>query len=348
MNKSPLSEAIEDFRRHRESAGYAKNTRQGETGTLRRFLTHVGNIYVHSLRADHIDAYLLDRGHLKARSANLELTQLRVFFQWCRDTRRCPSGWNPTAGRRRAPEVQRDRHRIPATRFPLLLDTAGTKDPRNRAMVALLLYTLARDAEIRNLRVRDVDLDSGLLHLVVNKSHLEDSVPISAELDRELRAWLTHYGEASGGLEPSYFLLPRRFYSPCFVPMTGKFAAGGTTTYAPATRMGKIAATINPLLEQIGVPTTDERGESLREGAHTIRRSGARALFDHLVTDGAYDQPLRIVQAMLHHKNQAMTEHYIGLTADKKRRDETIRGRSMYGDTPNVVQLTEVKDGVAS
>lgn len=62
---------------------------------------------------------------------------------------------------------------------------------------------------------------------------------------------------------------------------------------------------------------------------HTLRRSAARALFDRLATEG-YDGALRLVQAMLHHAQSSTTEHYLGLTLDKKRRDDIIRGESMY------------------
>jgi hypothetical protein len=84
----------------------------------------------------------------------------------------------------------------------------------------------------------------------------------------------------------------------------------------------------------------------MMEGCHTLRRSGARALFDDLVERGGYDGVLRHVSAMLHHKSTLMTERYLGLDVDVKKRNDLIRGKKMYRtqrdmveDSPNVTVI---------
>ena len=81
-------------------------------------------------------------------------------------------------------------------------------------------------------------------------------------------------------------------------------------------------------------------GRAMGEGSHTLRRSGARALFDRLAESG-YDRSLRIVQSMLHHSSVTITEKYIGVTPDQRSRDEIIKGQEMYPvREENVVSLT--------
>jgi integrase len=77
---------------------------------------------------------------------------------------------------------------------------------------------------------------------------------------------------------------------------------------------------VQAALRQLGHPTKGE-------GSHTIRRAVARVLFDDLVQTTGYDGALRTVSAFLHHKNVTTTEHYLGVTSEKRRRDERLRGK---------------------
>ena len=79
----------------------------------------------------------------------------------------------------------------------------------------------------------------------------------------------------------------------------------------------------------IGFDTHDEHGVTAREGMHTLRRSGARALFNELVLEG-YDGALRTVQSYLHHSSSTMTERYLGLAEDRHRRNKEFVGRNLY------------------
>lgn len=85
-------------------------------------------------------------------------------------------------------------------------------------------------------------------------------------------------------------------------------------TYRPAQRA----------LEALGYPV-------LREGEHTLRRSGARAYADQLRSQG-YDGALLRVASMLGHKDTKQTEHYIGWHLERQQRNEALAGKSMFGD----------------
>jgi integrase len=163
-------------------------------------------------------------------------------------------------------------------------------------------------------------------------------MPICSELDSELRVWLEHYTLSVGELSPHYFLVPARWVSP--IIGEGGRIVGHDAKYRPEKRLGAAGKIVTPILGEFGLPIRDENDKPLMEGAHTIRRSGARALFDSLV-DGGYDHALRLVQSMLHHSSMQMTEHYLGITADRRSRDEIIRGKRMYVQTAagNVVSI---------
>lgn len=164
-------------------------------------------------------------------------------------------------------------------------------------------------------------------------------MPICAELDAELRLWLTRYAEQVGPLRPNHFLLPRRQSVGTVHNDAGRIV-GHEMTYFPEDRVRSLGRVVRPVLEQAGFPVVDHAGRSAGEGAHTLRRSGARALFDQWANHG-YDNALRMVQSMLHHSSIAQTERYIGVTADRRSRDELLRGKPMFPiDNNNVVRLT--------
>lgn len=340
--KQLLDDAVEDFLAHRRSQDFSKRTLNNERMILKRFLTVNGNIYLHNVTGRHITRHFEEASKTRApQSLRLDHQTLNVFFAWARQTKRMATDNDPMYGRRKPKAVQRERNRIHVSKFAHLLTVAEASAPRNRMLVAILLYTLMRDQEATDLRVGDVDLDAGFLTARIWKTRQEDRMPISAELDGELRRWLTAYAvELGRSLKPSDFLLPAR-KSVSVIFNENKKIVGHEYEYDPTRRMGASHRVVRPILEEMGFPTTDHLGQPLKEGAHTIRRSGARAFFDQLAANG-YDHALRIVQSMLHHSSVQTTETYLGITADRRSRDEIVRGRMMYQieEPGKVVPLT--------
>lgn len=336
-----LSEAIEDWTRFRQSQDIKKGTLRVNTGVLRRFLAVNGNIYCHNIGDRHVTRHFEEAAKTRqAQSLRNDHAVLSTFFDWCRHTRRMALDNDPLYGRRKPKRVEKERERVPVDKFPALLDAAEAVCSRDRIAVAILLYTLLRDQEVADLRVRDVDLAGGWLRARIHKTTEEDTMPISEELDYELRRWLTHYTEQVGELHPNYRLVPARRV--ILEHRNGRFVAGGDrlTVLKPETPVGALGDMVRPILDSIGFPIVDMNGEPSREGAHTIRRSGARALFDDLAARPAEERdgdPLRVVQAMLHHKSVVQTETYIGLKSERRARDTMIRGRRMFSRSGNNV-----------
>lgn len=336
--KSLLSDAIEDYERFRRSQAIKPTTLSSHRSVLKRFLTVNGNIYTDKISQTHVVRHLEEAAKTRQpQTLRIDHDALSVFFDWCRHTKRMARDEDPLYGMRRPRGVDRERERLHVSEFPALLEAAGERCARDRIAVAILLYTLLRDQEVADLRIRDVDLEGGWLRARIHKSNLEDRMPISEELDFELRRWLTAYTAEVGHLHPNYRLVPARKVGIRF-DERNRFQAGGQVTLKPEKSVGKLGLVVTPALDAVGFPVVDPSGRPSSEGAHTIRRSGARALFDQLVlmpTEERQADPLRVVQSLLHHKSITTTERYIGLKADRISRDSLLRGRKMYHTTGN-------------
>src|SRR5574337_778288 len=336
MASKLLSDAITDYLNYRRAA-YRKNTVHASETSLRQFLAFTGNIQTKSLTPRHAERFqmqLMGAGH-KPATVNSRMSQVSAFGNWAVANRLIPTQFTTTT--RTIPIPKTPRLRVPARDFQRLLDSA--ERPDRRIAVALGLFLFVRSSEMQTLRVGNVDLQEGTVAVTVHKTNDWDEMPICAELDAELRRWFIYYAEDLGRpLEPGDFLVPGRKH---FFPWADPNAPG---KYDPHRMMLRPFQHIQPILEAAGYKL-DMEGKSGREGMHTLRRSGARALYDALV-DGvigdptARDDALRQVMTMLHHASVQTTERYIGLERDRQKRDITIKGQSFLPRPgENVVKL---------
>jgi integrase len=269
----------------------------------------------------------------KPATINNRLDMLSSFSRWLVANQMCPAHFTATV--RTVPVPKRARLRIPVTEFQRLLDM--TDRPDRRIAVALGLFLFVRSGEMQTLRVGDVDLQQGTVSVVVHKTNDFDEMPICAELDVELRQWLMVYAHDIGRpLHPGDYLVPGSANRPGWMerPEVGN--------YRPDRIMRKPFAHIQPALKACGYEVR------AGEGMHTLRRSGARALYDALVEGrigdpAARDDALRQVMTMLHHASVQTTEHYIGLERDRQKRDLTIKGKSFLPKFENVTELRRVE-----
>ena len=326
-----LIDAVEAYLAHRRTQVTA-NTLLADSAAVTRLVRLLGeSVEVGSVTAQDIDRYVEDMADTAASSRNLRVRKVRQFFAWCQ--RR---GWvreNPVE-RRPEREDPFEPMFIPVEQFPDLLDFAD--NPRDRMVLSLGLYLFLRSSEIQTLRVGDVDL-GGKIRTVQHKTGGLDYMPMSVELRRETHDYLDWYWRETTYDQQS-FLVPalRRVSSaPDAYPGYGRFVRVPTRLEVePRIPVAKPHRIVQRALAQMGLPV-------FRQGGHTLRRSGARALFDNLRAEQGVDGALQIVKSMLHHENVAMTERYLGVTPEREVRDARITGRQMFA-TPEAAEVVSL------
>lgn len=336
-----LQDAISEYVAFRKTDDVATRTVQSDEMFLRALLTETGNIFVKSINITHVQRLFAAKSESWGISTrNIAKVHLNGFFRYCRTRGWMSKDEDPVKPFKRRKAPPRHHLRIPATKFTELLDAA--EHPRDRAFVALGLFLFLRPSESITLQVRDVDLDTGYIEVYVHKTKKRDRMPITAELDAELRRYLTWYTSVHGEPHPDWLLVPAKAGGNYLRDgQTGRFQTIEDATgehiapLRPSQRMRNPERIVQSVLESLGYPTE-------REGGHTLRRSGARAYFDQLCADG-YSRALKRISAMLHHDSVATTEIYLGLDVDIEERDSDLRGKPMFPQlqAPNVVNLRE-------
>ena len=203
-----LNEAIDAYLLSRQGQGYSVNTQRNNRRALALLVEVAGNMEMRHVRPVHVDHYVarMDDDGTQAPTINNRVSDLGRFFRWCRANGIMPLQSDPVGDRRPRPLTPKERMRVPMSDFPRLLDAAS--NPRNRMVIALGLYLFLRQSEILTLRVGDVDLASSEITVRIHKTRDLDVMPISAELDAELRRYFAWYSGHCGPLEHDWFLTP--------------------------------------------------------------------------------------------------------------------------------------------
>lgn len=263
-------------------------------------------------------------GTLAASTYNTQLQHLKPFLRWLRLKGVLDFDVMTTIGDARRTPASREYTRLALPQIHRMIETAD--DPWERWVVAFAAFTFGRHSELLMPRLFAFDADHGTIRWYRQKVDDYDDLPIFADLDREYRRWLIAYQDAVGEpVQKTWFLTPARFRNRTRV-----------WYYDPDRHPAQVATVIKAhAARALGVPVTDLKNEA----AHILRRSGARAFYDQLVAAGTPD-PIRIVMAMLGHVRQATTEDYLGIRADRERRDQLVIGSDIMSlPTENVVQL---------
>ena len=343
--KTTFATAVQRYLRDREIDGYTPNTLVVNRTALNKAMRAVDpQIDVRRLDRNHVSQmidYCNKLGNSDA-TINCLLSTLGSFFRWCRDNSLMDVNHNPLSGRRSRKSIRRDHDMINLSEFPLVLDVAEGIHARERIYIALGLYTLLRQSEILSIRIKDVNLELNTLNVVLHKTKERDQMRIVPELRAELRKWLTYYTDECGPLRGDWYLVPTRRPAGWNEGPDGAMTIRRRDRLVPHIRPRTMHANVQRVLTEIG---WDVQGKHC--GSHTLRRSAARSLYQELVAEGV-DDALRQVSAWLHHKSVLMTELYLGLTADRERRNRRYEDSPMYPSLQanNVVSLRST-DGQA-
>ena len=335
-----LSDAVASFLADRRTKGTKATTVRNEKQVLETLLADVGNIQVHNLRPQHMDAFWARRTTWGPGTMNRARGELNVFFAWCRVRGHMPRDLDPLEGSRKIRVPPRDRVTIPQSQFSTFI--AGLDDARTRAAVAIGLYTFMRLSEIQDLRWQDVDLDSGTVAVYRRKTETLDSLPICSELSEELRRWRLAYATKVGEtVKPNWFVIPG-------YPNGGnRHGIKGHKGFRVTEDLPYLPHKRSSLGTSLRVALKDADYYRPMEGGHTLRRSGAIALYDQLTSVG-HDRAIRICQAMLGHSSVRTTEVYLRLDLDRKLRHDLLSNKQMFPEKRGrVVSLRGEPDGQA-
>ena len=333
-----LSEAMTDYRLHLQARGLGERTVKNALQPLNRAISEWGDLNTTSITGTHIDR-IFRSAEWSPATRNLYLGNMRQFFTWCRRENLISRDFDPTDGWRNQRVPRIDKMRLPMEEFPDLLNAA--RHPRDRMICALGIYTFCRGSEIQTLTWENVDLARHSLGVYRHKTRESDTLPISTELAEEIVRWQNWYRRDRHEIRGNWYLTPSKAPNP--------------TRYNPTTRRIEVTgefATLRPdrvathpyrsVQRALAVLGYDTRGE----GEHTLRRSGARALFDTLREQG-YDGALMRVSSMLGHRDTRVTERYIGLSLERQQRNEMIAGRIMFPGITASAEVTLLRAGSA-
>lgn len=327
-----LEEVVERYLMTRKTH-LAERTYTTQKRVLTLFTSFMGlKKQVHTLEQWECERYFSAlRDQVKASSYNTYRSHIGHFTAWMHR-----QGYTDTdlmGEVRGLKEIKRVRWQLTAEELADLPSHAD--NARDRAFISTAIHTALRGVDLVELKVSDVDLATREIHTFIRKTSGEDQFPITLELELELRRWLASYEAECGPLHPDWFLFPNR--------ERGKLGPGGTGIYGamkPTERIKRAGNIVSKVFAAAGYSVVGEH-----EGAHTIRRSTARVLFDSLKGAEGGDHALRIVSATLHHKHSQTTEGYLGLSTEKAMRDAVLKGRSFLGASVtagNVIPLRPV------
>jgi integrase len=305
---------------------------------LRRFTKRVGDLNMSSVKPEHVEDFFYGPGKTAlVASCGLATqakhrTTLKRFFDWCHRKGYCALDGEAMMSdiRKGGGNNKRNRYRMTRGQIRALMEAAS--NPRDRALTAFVANTGVRISEALAMTVRDVSFPKGELYVKLIKTNEEETLPLSLDLEEELRAYMTFYAESVGPLKRHFFLFPAYHKN--------RFLNGGTVAprnLNPTARITTSQRIIKGMAQRAGIEL--EPGDAW----HTIRRSFARIVFDD-ASEAGHDTALRIAQAALNHASVKTTERYLGLEVERERYSAMMKGRRFLTadiDPGKIVTLEE-------
>ncbi|WP_406527413.1 tyrosine-type recombinase/integrase [Streptomyces sp. I8-5] len=332
MSGPTLHEAIKKFERAQRAEHVPEGTVRQYRSVLNRLQTQFPGRQFAGIKTNDLSQFLYGEQGItvgrKPATGTTYRSALNSFFAYG-----ALMGWTKTQTvvprpvfRTKAVRAKTDPMPTRLSPSALVLMLERSEHPMMRGMIAVGIGTALRISDILKLKVGDVDFHIGEIAVWVQKTGRFDAMPITVDLEEELRrylGWLTQETGATGR-GPAYL----------FPGWTRRNAEGtGHLYYVPdATQKCSYPwalKRLNTLYEECGIPVQP------KEAWHVIRRSVARIYFDQLRHEISHDHALRQTAALLGHKNTETTERYLGLHAERLARNESLRGKRFIGVTPD-------------
>jgi integrase len=245
-------------------------------------------------------------------------------------------------GRRTKKFTRQPKMFIPAEQFGNMLAPAS---PWDRGVLSFALYSLARQSEIRAVQLGHLDLGERAVLLYRLKRRRHTAVPITptmrCELDRYLNWYAMRMHTTAAAMladHPDWYLYPRMQVTHGF--SNGRYDAKlfrwEPVPEVPPQRLERVIKRALDTLVPAGedrVPGQYSWQQFKGEGMHTIRRSGARAMYLHLRETQGRDSAAIQVSLMLDHEDPKVTLAYIGMDEEREELHAWLRENDPYGLT---------------
>jgi integrase/recombinase XerD len=239
------------------------------------------------------------------RAQGQRLSHVRAFFRWM--TRQNLLLHNPAS----EIELPRREKRLPGNvlteaEAARVLDQPDTTDPlgvRDRTMLEVLYSTGIRRAELRGLRLADIDPDRGVVFVSLGKGKKDRYVPIG----EQALAWLERYTQE---VRPQ--LATQLGDSTLFLTNLGEFF-----------ELNSLSALVAGYIDQAQV--------GKRGGCHIFRHTMATAMLDN----GA---DVRFIQEILGHVELSTTEIYTHVAIRKLKEVHTATHPTAKLERPRAVR----------
>lgn len=328
-----LSEAIDEYCDYCRARALRSSTIKGRRQTLGKLLSVTGDMYLTGIGPQHIDR-LFNACDWQISTRNVRRAVFASFFEWARNRRYMVRDTDPLLGWRALHVPEKNRLRVPLTEWERLFNACT--HPVKDMLISLGLYTFLRGSEMAEIQMKHVDLDGKMLTVHRVKTGDYDELPIPTELEAHLRKYVTWYTfrvlEQGMAVSPEHYLIPVFRRGSC--ENVNRRYVKGTALINPEKPQTRPYLFVQEVLRDAGYAD-----EMIREGVHTLRRSGARAYFDSLV-DRGYDGALRRVQSMLGHAAASTTEGYLGLKLDRELRNRELSGQPMFPELQQAASET--------
>lgn len=325
-----LQESRAEYLGHLRARNQAEATLRSAATATSQFIESTGDIKMKNVNGRHVDAFFTRHSTWRARTINARLAVLRRWWKWAATRNYVRADRDPTITWRTVTPEPDTLTRVKVDEFDTLFDACDNL--YHEAILAVGLYTFMRASEMATLRVSDLDFTQARIHVVRHKTKDVDLLPMSGELEQVLRAYLTWYS-ARATVTPGAYLFPVR----------------SNPTLDDEGALTWVECDLDPHRNLSAKYITRQVSHILRKaglverhiGAHTLRRSGATALYHSLVERGVPDA-MEVVSSMLGHKSITTTERYLGTNFARRRRDDAVRGwmfPERHVDSGNVVPL---------